>query len=181
MMFWKSKNLPAPFRSHNFTSKICLRETNAHLKIYTFRVVQSDLWKIVHFSPTINIVYMTMHYPKIIFFQMNWSTRKKSLKPSLTNLTKPSLKCRVTKPCAVKKTLMQLSSFPHQLGRPQRCLGAWKIYSQHLQISLQCANLPTEKYNWTFFIHSFPNFIFKPIERDFVLVLKLASCTKHCT
>ena len=106
--------------------KLCLRETTAQLHTWEYNS-RSRSSKIVHFSPTINIVYMTIHYPKLIYFQMNWSMRKKSLKPSLTNLTKPSLKCRVTKPCAVKKTLMQLSSFPHQLGRPQRCLGAWKI------------------------------------------------------
>lgn len=115
----------------------------------------------MHFSPTINIVYMTMHYPKIIFFQMNWSTRKKSLKPSLTNLTKPSLKCRVTKPCAVKKTLMQLSSFPHQPGRPHRCLGAWKIYSQHLQIFFAMCQFTNRKVQLNIFYPFLSKFYFQ--------------------
>ena len=108
-----------------------------------------------------NIIDMTMQYSKIIFFQMNWSTRKKSLKPSLTNLTKPSLKCRVTKPCAVKKTLMQLSSFPHQLGRPQRCLGAWKICLWHLQIILQCANFTNRKVQLNIFYPFLSKFYFQ--------------------
>ena len=102
---------------------------------------------------------------------MNWFMKRRSLKPSLTNLIKPLLKCRDTKQNIVKsenfmQLCMSLTSvillfskttqyyFQMQLFQPM-------LLQNSFQILLKSANITNrQKYNW-----SFTHFLTKKISK----------------
>ena len=110
---------------------------------------------------------------------MNWSTRKKSLRLSLTNLTKPSLKCRVTKPCNVTENsyaiIILSSTFEMSSKMSRRLKNLFVTFAKYFAMC-QFTNRKVQLN--IFSVHSFLNLISKPIER-IVLVLELSSCTEH--
>jgi len=152
-------------------------------QLYNFhtsqRFRQVDLIKIVQFSP-LNTVYTTDS--KIIFFQMNWSTRRKSLRLSLTNLTKPSLKCRVTKPCNVTENsyaiIILSSTFEMSSKMSRRLKNLFVTFAKYFAMC-QFTNRKVQLN--IFSVHSFLNLISKPIERDCPGVRTLQLYWTHCT
>ena len=105
---------------------------------------------------------------------MNWFMKRRSLKPSLTNLIKPLLKCRDTKQNIVKsENFMQLCMslmpvillfskttqyyFQLQLFQPM-------LQQLSFQILLKSANITNrQKYNWSFTHFLTKNFQKNPV------------------